>query len=643
MTTSPLNNDNNKNNKRRNSQRRESPEYGRPRASSTPKIPKRTLPLDSSSPKTSHRNTPRSQHHHHNNGDEIDIQLNDTTDTADLTSSKMQQMCTPKIQSSFVLCCGFLCFGSSMAIIGPTVLELGCLTGQDVGAMSWVFFAQTFSALLGAIFSGIITDRFSINYNIFLSVVMVIHGITLSILPFMRTLSSLIFVTSIHGLFAGFQDTATNLRMIIMHGQDVPPYLQTLFFFYGVGAFLSPIIAGNFLNSECNNNQMEGLGDDLDVFAQKRYIFPGAGSTSPNTAAAVSLWMKGIGTHLAVNTSADSNNRPIATTKILAAEDNIITITSTRIHWAYFVIALLHLAVTFGLIYLYFAEKKRREELNMSLGMSQSGSTMDETASKSERSEIDPNIRTQVLFISFWIALMVFISDGLQGSFGSYIYTYSIKSGIGINTDNAAYLNSLFWGALALGRLFAIFVSIYVSPRIMLLADVAGCLASIILMFLFRHHVTSLWIGTATFGLCLSNIFPTSVSMAESYFRLTGTITCFFVVCSGIGEMAIPLLIGKLFDVIGPISFLAISCILCFTSVGIYIAVFITGKGISQRLKDIIQRSTPDLIEECTQTENDNIIGDSNKIDDNIGHNNVTGTNSKPSDERTTNNESPPK
>eukprot|EP00111_Clytia_hemisphaerica_P018702 TCONS_00055262-protein len=543
--------------------RRDSPiEYGRPRASSTPKIPKRTLPLDTTPPPQRH--TPR-------NGGDINIQLNDTTDES---LQAKQQLCTPKIQSSFVLCCGFLCFGSSMAIIGPTVLELGCLTGQDVGAMSWVFFAQTFSALLGAIFSGVITDRFSINYNIFLSVVMIIHGAALSILPFMRTLSSLIFVTSIHGLFAGIQDTATNLRMIIMHGQDVPPYLQTLFFFYGVGAFLSPIIAGNFLNSECNMDQSDGLGDDF-AFAKRHVIAP------PN---GVSLWVNNIGTSLATNTSTTTLNQ-------------ITKITTTRIHWAYFVIALLHLIVTIGLIYLYFAEKKRKQELNLSLGMSRTESSMDDTASKSERSEIDPNIKTQVLFISFWIALMVFISDGLQGSFGSYIYTYAIKSGIGIDTDNAAFLNSLFWGTLALGRLFAIFVSIYVSPRVMLLADVAGCLISIILMFLFRHHVISLWIGTAFFGLCLSNIFPTSVSMAESYFRLTGTITCFFVVCSGIGEMAIPLLIGKLFDVIGPISFLSVGCILCFTSVGIYIAVVITGKGISQRLRDI-QPTTPDLIED---------------------------------------------
>ncbi len=67
--------------------------------------------------------------------------------------------CTYKIRNSFILCCGFLCFGASMAIMGPTVLELGCLIGTDVGTMSWVFFSQACSALLGAICSGFIIDR----------------------------------------------------------------------------------------------------------------------------------------------------------------------------------------------------------------------------------------------------------------------------------------------------------------------------------------------------------------------------------------------------------------------------------------------------------------------------------------------------
>ena len=67
--------------------------------------------------------------------------------------------CSYKVRNSFVLCCGFLCFGASMAILGPTILELGCLIGNDVGSMSWVFFSQSCSALIGAICSGFIIDR----------------------------------------------------------------------------------------------------------------------------------------------------------------------------------------------------------------------------------------------------------------------------------------------------------------------------------------------------------------------------------------------------------------------------------------------------------------------------------------------------
>lgn len=69
--------------------------------------------------------------------------------------------CTYKVRNSFILCCGFLCFGASMAIMGPTILELGCLIGSDVGSMSWVFFSQSCSALFGAICSGFIIDRYS--------------------------------------------------------------------------------------------------------------------------------------------------------------------------------------------------------------------------------------------------------------------------------------------------------------------------------------------------------------------------------------------------------------------------------------------------------------------------------------------------
>jgi hypothetical protein len=54
-----------------------------------------------------------------------------------------------------------------------------------------------------------------------------------------------------------------------------------------------------------------------------------------------------------------------------------------------------------------------------------------------------------------------------------------------------------------------------------------------------------------------------------------------FVVSAAVGEMVIPLIVGKLFDYIGPISFLAEGCILCFAAFGVLLAVLIVGKGLS--------------------------------------------------------------
>ena len=53
-----------------------------------------------------------------------------------------------------------------------------------------------------------------------------------------------------------------------------------------------------------------------------------------------------------------------------------------------------------------------------------------------------------------------------------------------------------------------------------------GCLVSSLLMLIFRASESALWMGTSTFGLFMSNVFPTSVALAEQYFNVTGTV-CF--------------------------------------------------------------------------------------------------------------------
>ena len=59
-----------------------------------------------------------------------------------------------------------------------------------------------------------------------------------------------------------------------------------------------------------------------------------------------------------------------------------------------------------------------------------------------------------------------------------------------------------------------------------------------------------------------------------------------FVVSAAIGEMIIPLIVGKVFDYVGAISFLAEGCILCFAAFGAYLAVLLIGKGAASHRRE---------------------------------------------------------
>jgi fucose permease len=60
------------------------------------------------------------------------------------------------------------------------------------------------------------------------------------------------------------------------------------------------------------------------------------------------------------------------------------------------------------------------------------------------------------------------------------------------------------------------------------------------------------WIGTIGMGLFLASLFPTMLVLAERRMRLTGGITRWFFVGTGLGGMFLPWLIGQLFVPVGP-------------------------------------------------------------------------------------------
>ena len=56
-------------------------------------------------------------------------------------------------------CGAFFSFGMSEAIIGPTLLELGCKTNRGVTKIAWIVFIQAFCAWFGSLTAGVLAER----------------------------------------------------------------------------------------------------------------------------------------------------------------------------------------------------------------------------------------------------------------------------------------------------------------------------------------------------------------------------------------------------------------------------------------------------------------------------------------------------
>ena len=149
------------------------------------------------------------------------------------------------------------------------------------------------------------------------------------------------------------------------------------------------------------------------------------------------------------------------------------------------------------------------------------------------------------------ISLVFGCYSGASLAYGGWIFTYATEMGL-TNATNAAYLTSVFWGALTLGRLAAIPLAIRFKPMAILRADYLGAFASLIVMLLWPRSLTAVMITSAGLGFSLASIYPTTMSLSGQMMTISGKVTGLFAIGSSAGSMLIPWIIGVFFAIIGP-------------------------------------------------------------------------------------------
>lgn len=433
--------------------------------------------------------------------------------------------------TTITLCFVFWSFGTCVAFLGPTLLDLGCKTGTVFSTMSWVFFSQTLFILLGSACAGFMLKRFSSEMMLLVGTSMM--TLSMACIPLCNVLWALAFVLAVMGFFMGTIDTVANVAMICLYGKDVSPFLQSIHFFYGVGAFVSPMIAQPFLLNEDCSPFISNVTDNL---------FP----------------------------EEENETLPAAT---LEEAQNM-----THIDYAFFIMALTMVPV----VILAFTLVGRKHCLRLLGGAppDREDKVTKDYQDMGENENISGKMTKngcKVAVVTLLSALLMFLYDGLQAAYGGYIYSYAVKGPTKFHRSDAAYLNALFWGMFAMGRLLSIILATKLSPSFMLFCNIMGCNIGLLLMLSLRYNHIVLIVGTCMLGIFMSSVFPTTLSLTEQYIHVTPTTTSFLVFGAAVGEMSMPVIVGHEFYLTGPTSFLVTGMVLSFISIIAYMSLWLAG------------------------------------------------------------------
>jgi FHS family Na+ dependent glucose MFS transporter 1 len=140
----------------------------------------------------------------------------------------------------------FILLGLTVAAEGPTLLKLAEHTSSALDQINSLFLFSSLGYLLGSYGGGRIYDR--VPGHRFMAGVLVFLGIMVALVPLAPSREVLFAIVLILGLFKGALDVGCNTLLLWVHNETVGPFMNGLHAFFGVGAFIAPLIVAQVLS-----------------------------------------------------------------------------------------------------------------------------------------------------------------------------------------------------------------------------------------------------------------------------------------------------------------------------------------------------------------------------------------------------------
>lgn len=141
----------------------------------------------------------------------------------------------------------FVALGLSHASLGPTLMGLAAQVGVGLVQISYGLSARAAGYLIGSVVGGRLYDR--VKGHPVAATMLVLIAVGLTTLPMAPALAVLIVLLFAVGMAEGVLDVGVNTLIVWVHGRKVSPYMNALHFFFGLGAFVSPIIVAQAVAS----------------------------------------------------------------------------------------------------------------------------------------------------------------------------------------------------------------------------------------------------------------------------------------------------------------------------------------------------------------------------------------------------------
>ena len=139
----------------------------------------------------------------------------------------------------------FVALGLSGAVLGPTLTGLADQTRSGLADISFLFFASSTGYLLGPGLGGRLYDHWPGHQ--LMAGMLGLMALALALVPLVSWLALLFILMFLRGLGEGTVDAGGNTMLVWQHGKQVGPYMNGLHFFFGIGAFLTPLIIAQVL------------------------------------------------------------------------------------------------------------------------------------------------------------------------------------------------------------------------------------------------------------------------------------------------------------------------------------------------------------------------------------------------------------